>query len=116
MSINARLDETRSEKLEYLKQATGAGTTEVLKTEVLKQAIDLYYREIRGGSPASAPEILAAFGFIGSGEGTEALSETYKELLASGQRLAQECAKLQPEEQQALAEERFAGETEWPAF
>jgi len=34
----------------------------------------------------------------------------------SRQRLAQECAKLRPEEEQALAEERFAGETEWPAY
>lgn len=32
------------------------------------------------------------------------------------QRLAQECAKLRPQEEQALAEERFDGETEWPAY
>lgn len=32
------------------------------------------------------------------------------------QRLAQECAKLRPEEERALADERFAGEAEWPAY
>lgn len=31
-------------------------------------------------------------------------------------RLARECAKLDPSEEQALAEEGYAGETEWPAY
>jgi metal-responsive CopG/Arc/MetJ family transcriptional regulator len=32
------------------------------------------------------------------------------------QRLSQECAKLRPGEERAAAEERFAGETDWPAY
>lgn len=31
-------------------------------------------------------------------------------------RLAQECSKLQPAVEQAAAEERFRGETEWPEY
>lgn len=77
MRINARLDEKRSERLEYLKTATRAGTS-----EVLKQAIDTYYQKIQRGASASALEILTATGFIGSGEGRETLSQTYKEDLA----------------------------------
>lgn len=79
MRINARLDGTHFEKLEYLKQATQSGTT-----EVLKHAIDFYYREIHGSAPSSALDILTASGFIASGQGDEALSETYKEHLSAG--------------------------------
>jgi hypothetical protein len=77
--INARLDETHFEKLEYLKQATRAGTT-----EVVKNAIDVYYRKVRGSAPVSALDILTAHGFIGSGEGEMSLSESYKDSLATG--------------------------------
>lgn len=31
-------------------------------------------------------------------------------------RLTRECSKLQPEEEQAAAEEFFASEAEWPAY
>jgi Arc/MetJ-type ribon-helix-helix transcriptional regulator len=31
-------------------------------------------------------------------------------------RLAQECAKLHPEDERAAAEEFFRGETEWPEY
>ncbi|HEY2325842.1 MAG TPA: ribbon-helix-helix domain-containing protein [Thermoanaerobaculia bacterium] len=31
-------------------------------------------------------------------------------------RLARECAKLDPNEEQALANEGYAGEDEWPAY
>jgi len=31
-------------------------------------------------------------------------------------RLARECAKLKPEEERAVAEERLAGEVEWPEY
>lgn len=31
-------------------------------------------------------------------------------------RLARECAKLDPQAEQALAEEHFRGETEWPEY
>jgi hypothetical protein len=31
-------------------------------------------------------------------------------------RLARECAKLDPAEEQALADEGYAGEAEWPGY
>ena len=31
-------------------------------------------------------------------------------------RLAHECSKLEPSEEQAEAEERYRGESEWPAY
>jgi hypothetical protein len=79
MRINASLDGVHFEKLEYLKQATQSGTS-----EVLKRAIDAYYREIQGSTPASALDILTASGFIASGRRDEALSEGYKEHLSAG--------------------------------
>jgi metal-responsive CopG/Arc/MetJ family transcriptional regulator len=33
-----------------------------------------------------------------------------------GSRLARECARLIPAEEQAHADERFAGETQWPEY
>lgn len=72
MRINARLDESRSRKLEYLARATRQGTT-----EIVKQAIDVYYEQMttRRGKPA---EILAAVGFVGCGEASPDLATDYK--------------------------------------
>lgn len=75
MRINARLDETHSQKLEYLKRATNAGVS-----EVVKDAIDVYYERVKG-SKASAAEIFSKSGFIGIAEGPEDLSTRYKQVL-----------------------------------
>jgi hypothetical protein len=73
MRINARLDESRSQKLEFL-----AHTTHLSTSEILKQALDLYYEQVRSRRPAPA-EVLKATGFIGCGEAEPDLSERYKE-------------------------------------
>ncbi len=78
MRINARLDETRTQKLEYLLEATDSGIS-----EVVRQAIDVYYEQVQERRPG-AFEILSATGFIGSGEGPEDLSETYQRQLEQG--------------------------------
>lgn len=75
MRINARLDETHSRKLEYLKRATNAGVS-----EVVEEAIDVYYERMKGGK-ASAAEIFTNSGFVGIAEGAEDLSSRYKEIL-----------------------------------
>ena len=73
MRINARLDASRSQKLEFLSRATHLSTS-----EIVKQAIDLYYEQVRSGRPRPA-EVLAASGFIGCGEAPPDLSDRYKE-------------------------------------
>lgn len=75
MRINARLDEIHSRKLEYLKRATDAGVS-----EVVKDAIDVYYDQMKARKP-SAAEIFQESGFIGIAEGPEDLSTRYKEVL-----------------------------------
>lgn len=78
MRINARLDEIHSQKLEFLKRATNAGVS-----EVVKDAIDAYYERVKGQKP-SAAEIFWKSGFVGIAEGPEDLSARYKEYLAEG--------------------------------
>ena len=74
--VNARLDEDRAAKLEYLKRATGLAVS-----DIVKRGIDLAYEEAR--RPTRSPlEILTATGFIGSGEGPADLSDRYKEELS----------------------------------
>ena len=46
MRISARLDEDRSRKLSFLANATNLG-----KSEILKQAIDLYYQQMSADRP-----------------------------------------------------------------
>ena len=75
MRINARLDDEHAEKLTYLTRTTGASVT-----EVLKQALDVYFEQL-GNSCGSAAQILEQSGFIGCGEGSPHLSEQYKESL-----------------------------------
>lgn len=75
MRINARLDEAHSRRLEYLKNVT-QGTV----SEVIKQAIDLYYEKVKETHPNTA-ELLQASGFIGCGEVYPDFSETYKDTL-----------------------------------
>ena len=73
MRINARLDESRSRKLEFLSRATDLSTS-----DIVKQAIDVYYDQVRGQRPLPA-EVLSNSGFIGCGETSPDLSERYKE-------------------------------------
>ncbi|MCB1034523.1 MAG: CopG family transcriptional regulator [Acidobacteria bacterium] len=75
MRISARLDEERTQKLEFLTEATHLG-----KSEILKAAIDVYYQQFAASRPNPA-EVLRRTGFIGSGEGPSDLSSRYKELL-----------------------------------
>ena len=56
--INAHLDESRSRKLEFLSRATDLSTS-----DILKQAIDLYYEQVRSRRPPPA-EVLSDSGFI----------------------------------------------------
>lgn len=74
--VNARLDERDTQKLEYLKDATGLTTS-----EVVKEALSVYFRQVSGES-AKAAETLASTGFLGSGEAASNLSENYKEALS----------------------------------
>jgi len=75
MRINARLDEDHSEKLHFLTHAT-KGTV----SDVLKQAIDLYYAQTRSEA-GSALSILQGTGFVGVAEGDEDLSVNYKQAM-----------------------------------
>jgi hypothetical protein len=75
MRINARLDEERSRKLDYLMHVTGSGVS-----EILRRAIDVYYHRVRERDDKSAA-LLTKSGLIGCAEGPEDLSENYKEEL-----------------------------------
>ena len=73
MRISARLDESRSQKLELLSDSTQLSTS-----EIFKRAIDLYYERFRADRPA---EILRRSGFVACGEAESTLSERYREEL-----------------------------------
>jgi hypothetical protein len=74
MRINARLDDDHARKLEFLPLRTGARTS-----DIIKDAIDLYYREMK--QPASdAARVLRDTDFIGCGEAESDLSTHYKEV------------------------------------
>jgi hypothetical protein len=75
MRINARLDDERAGKMEYLRAATGQTLS-----DVVKKAIDHYYAEVTG-APARASSVLAQTGFIGCADADEHLSTDYKRLL-----------------------------------
>lgn len=70
MRINARLDEAHSEKLAYLQKACHASIS-----EVIKQALAAYYERVKG---AHASAVLHDAGFVGCGQASPDLSETYK--------------------------------------
>jgi len=76
MRINARLDDERASKLEYLRATTGQTLS-----DVVKEAIDHYYAEVSGAA-VRASEVLARNGFIGCADGDEGLSADYKRLLS----------------------------------
>ncbi|XSG84497.1 MAG: ribbon-helix-helix protein, CopG family [Methylohalobius sp. ZOD2] len=81
MRINARLDDSHTRKLEVLQQETGK-----TKSEILKEALDLYFQEVHREKQHTVREknrkILEAL--AGIGQGPEDLSENYKEYLSQG--------------------------------
>ncbi|VAW66871.1 hypothetical protein MNBD_GAMMA10-3289 [hydrothermal vent metagenome] len=72
MRINARLDQTHAQMLESLKHSEHLTTT-----EVLKNALDLYYEQRKLKHKTNIQRLLDS-DFIGCGEGSEDLSESYK--------------------------------------
>ncbi len=75
MRINARLDEDRRRKLEYLMRATGSRVS-----DIVKQAIDVLYD--RAERSRGRPEkLLTRSGFVGCGEASVDLSVQYKDEL-----------------------------------
>lgn len=80
MRINARLDEAYSKKLEYIMHKTG-----VNKSEVIKQAIEIYYNQLTKQQLQANPmDIFRQNGFIGCAEAEENLSATCKRAFSNG--------------------------------
>jgi len=75
MRINARLDEEQTRKLNFLKEATHASVS-----EVIKHAVDQYYADFRK-TEIQARDVLRHTGFIGCAEGQPDLADTYKSKL-----------------------------------
>ncbi|MGI2906748.1 CopG family transcriptional regulator [Tolypothrix sp. VBCCA 56010] len=73
MRINARLDEEYAHKLTYIQQQTDQAVTDVIKT-----AIDLYYKQLQQQKPL---DLLTQTGFIGCGQADANLSINYKSIL-----------------------------------
>ena len=76
MRINARLDDASSKKLDYLRRMTGWGIS-----DIVRKAIDTYYRHFRKANARSA-ELMAQSGLVGCSEGPRDLSENYKSELS----------------------------------
>jgi hypothetical protein len=76
MRINARLDEEIARKFKALQQLTGAKTT-----DLVKEAIALYYDTRVRADRGRAAKLLAQSGFIGCGSAAPDLSTRYKEVL-----------------------------------
>lgn len=75
MRINARLDEDRAEKLGRLQASTRLGTS-----EIVKRAIDLFYRQQAEQSRKKIDDLLSS-DFIGCAEGPEDLASNHKNYL-----------------------------------
>ncbi len=77
MRINARLGKEMAKKFKLLLELTNMG-----QTEVVKRAIDSYFREMSAGAPQPrAVDVLKECGFVGCGTANRKLSESYKEIL-----------------------------------
>lgn len=76
MRINARLDEEYAHKLTYIQQQTQQPVT-----DVIKNAIDLYYQQLQQQKPL---DVLTQTGFIGCGQADSNLSVNYKSILKDG--------------------------------
>jgi hypothetical protein len=72
MRINARPDEDRSRKLAFPRKVTGRTLS-----EVIKNAIDTYYREIKR-EQTRARGVFEKQGLVGCGEAEADLSSDYK--------------------------------------
>ncbi len=75
--LNARLDADLANKLELLKQRTRKTTS-----EIIRESIELYYRQTERGGGASIAAAFEGAGFVGCADGEENLSESYKDQLA----------------------------------
>jgi hypothetical protein len=72
MRVNARLDQMAEEQITYLTQATGQSVS-----LVLREAVGLYYQQVRASRGAGPRNLLA---MVGQGRsGRTDLSTTYKE-------------------------------------
>lgn len=75
MRINARLDPTRSHRVQEVRNVTHEKIT-----EIIKHSIDLYYQKVLVERNMSCQKLLKSR-FIGCAEGDIALSENYKSIL-----------------------------------
>lgn len=75
MRINARLDEEMQRKITYI-----LDRIPISQSELVKNAINLYYESVRKENQPSV-KILLESGFIGGGQGPADLSESYKDHL-----------------------------------
>ena len=75
MRINARLDETTENQLTYIRAATGASVT-----DIIKRSLNLYYRQIKAETGEGVRKLLKS-DFVGCAEGPEDLSGDYKRYL-----------------------------------
>lgn len=76
MRVNARLDRDRASKFNYIRQRTNQGTS-----DIMKEAIDLYYEKLHQESPVKPLQLLRESGLIGCAEGDPDLSVNYKQYL-----------------------------------
>ena len=78
MRINARLDETTQQQLDYIRNATKESVT-----EIVKNALHLYYQQLRRQSGDRTRQLLES-DFIGCADGPEDLATHYKRYLGQG--------------------------------
>lgn len=75
MEIATQLDNDHAEKLAYIQAQTHQNVT-----EILKQAIDLYYQHLQP-TQKSPLEVLQEAGLVGCFEGSPDLSSNYKSII-----------------------------------
>lgn len=76
MRINARLDKQDEQKIKYI-----IDQTHETVTDVLREAIALYYEQVKGSGSRQSRALLDS-GFVGSGETEKDLSSVYKKHLS----------------------------------
>lgn len=75
MRINARLDKHDEQKIQYI-----VDQTHETVTDVLREAIALYYDKVKGSGSRKSRALMDC-GFVASGEGSRNLSADYKKQL-----------------------------------
>ncbi|MEL6183325.1 MAG: ribbon-helix-helix domain-containing protein [Myxococcota bacterium] len=75
--INARIDPELAEKIERIRAATNASTTEIVRA-----ALEAYYARFESDQRLAPHAVFEAEGFIGCADGEAELSSRYKEALA----------------------------------